>query len=88
MAAVTAALASACDSGAKKTQAPPPSHATTTIRVGGDGKTADIQTGFLTSNTTYIWEIDIGGGKILRCVRNFNGDGVVTRDDCEKVRSR
>jgi hypothetical protein len=78
---LAAAVAGGCSGSGKDTQRSPASTAstpsssptaTTTIRTGGDGKYADIQTGVLTSKTTYVWEMEIGGGMTLRCVQNYN----------------
>jgi hypothetical protein len=87
VAALSGALATACESGAKdtypSTASTPTGGQTTTIRMGSKGKYADIQTGVLTSKTTWVWEMEIGGGVILRCVQNF-----LTYEHCKKVRSR
>jgi len=52
------------------------------------GKYADIQTGVLTSKTTYVWEMEIGGGVTLRCVQEYNGDDALTYEHCKKIRPR
>jgi hypothetical protein len=89
VAALAAAMPTACDSGDQDGPAPArtPIGNTTTIRMGGDGKYADIQTGTLTAKTTYVWEIEIGGGRTLRCVRDLDTNYEVTYEHCSKIRS-
>jgi hypothetical protein len=88
-AAATAAVATACDRGAQDTHASragsPTSGYTTTIRLAG--KSADIQTGVLTSKTTYVWIVELGNGMELRCVRDVVGNEIAS-EHCRRVRSR
>jgi hypothetical protein len=90
LAVFAAAAATACESGDQDGRTPPttPDGATTTTTMGGDGKSADIQTGTLTAKTSHVWEMEIGGGNTLHCVQEFDADNNLTYEHCKKIRSK
>jgi hypothetical protein len=50
-------------------------------------KTTEIEMGTLSSKTTTIYILELGGGMEYRCVREMNGN-VIESEQCKKVRAR